>query len=160
MIDCDRTRELMSDFLENDIDANDREEVSAHLSVCPACAMIFRKSKAIISQMSMLNNVTVSVGFDGNLAARIQDVRRHPHADKVRYFARGAAVGAAAAGILFVTTNSNNVASDTASYSGAAVGGTKAELAKSVADSSVKDSTSERIPVNFDGNIKMVNERK
>ena len=160
MIDCNRTRELMSDYLEDDIRPEDKEEVSAHLSMCTACSMVFKKTRILISQMAMMNNVSVSMGFDGNLAAQIQELRRHPNADKVRSFARGAAVGAAAAGVLFVVSQNSQEPVELTPYSGNAVKTSKVEMASSAVDSAANDSTVRTFRGTIEGNIKMVNDRK
>jgi len=158
MINCDSNKELMSDYLENEIEADMKNEVVQHLAVCPACSLMFQKAKVLITKLTEMNNMTVSVGFDGNLAARLADIRRHPNSKKMSYFIRGAAVGAATAGVLFIGMNGDsNTDSDMENISRSSLSKDIKTTAATM-DSVQADSLAGKKPEILEKRIKLVND--
>ena len=158
MINCDSNKELMSDYLENEIEAEMKNEVVRHLAVCPACSLMFQKARILITKLTEMNNMTVSVGFDGNMAARLADIRRHPNSKKMSYFIRGAAVGAATAGVLFVGMNGDSkTATDVENISRSSLS-KDIKMTAATLDSVQADSLAGKKPGNLEKRIKLVND--
>lgn len=162
MTDCDKTKELMSDYIEDDIESDMKTEVKQHLSICPACKTIFDKTRQLITYMTNLGSITVSSNFDSNLKNGLENIRRKNNHGRGNSFIKGAAVGAAAAGIIFIVLNTDDpINTNKDNFSNSAVG-TQLNPTAVVIDSSAIDSlnTNKDVIEHVDQNLKMVTGRK
>jgi len=162
MINCDKTKILMSDFIENDIESDAKENVEQHLSICPACKIFFEKTKRMILMMSNMTPHTVSSDFDGKLMSRIESGQLTVSNGRTNNFFKGAAVGAAEAGLLFVTLNTDDTSAP--KQDGFSKSAVNSDMLPSTAviDSSASDSltTNKDLLNQVDQNLKMVTDRK
>jgi anti-sigma factor RsiW len=77
MIACYRFRELISNYIDQDINFNQRREFEEHLDSCPGCAELYN---SVLSTQKALRNFTtlsVSEDFMARLQARIKADRNH-----------------------------------------------------------------------------------
>ena len=161
MIDCDKTKDVMSDYIDDDIESDMKIEVEKHLAKCPVCLAVFDKTRQLLNYMKDLGTHNVSSNFDQSLQSSLKDIRRSSGCRSNSFF-KGAAVGAAAAGILFVTLNTNgSVNTDKDNFSNSAIGSQMNPTA-AVLDTTTADSlnTSKDVKNQVDKNLKMVTDRK
>lgn len=71
MINCDKMKELMSDYLDNTLDSETRKSVEAHLQEDAACRKVYEDAKAIKGSMQNLPSISVSEDFHARLRTRI-----------------------------------------------------------------------------------------
>lgn len=65
---CERARELLSPYLDQELDAGNRPEVASHLRTCPACAAAFDDLQRIGRQLAAAGREPVPAG----LAVRVR----------------------------------------------------------------------------------------
>lgn len=76
MMNCQSVKLLLSDFVDETLDASAMWQVQTHLSGCPDCARISRDLEAMKRMLFALPAQTPSAGFDAALAQRLALTRR------------------------------------------------------------------------------------
>lgn len=71
MISCDKTKSLLTDYLDGTLEPNLKKEVDQHLDSDPVCNKIFTESAALQRQIKNLQVVIPSQDFDINLRNKI-----------------------------------------------------------------------------------------
>ncbi|MCB9057531.1 MAG: zf-HC2 domain-containing protein [Calditrichae bacterium] len=71
MISCDKTKALLTDYLDGTLEPNLKKEVDQHLDSDPECNKIFTESAALQRQIKNLQVLTASTDFDINLRNKI-----------------------------------------------------------------------------------------
>jgi hypothetical protein len=71
MITCDRAKQLLSEFLDNEISPDLKFAVESHLKICPDCNRLCQDIKFISHKLQIIKPVKVSEKFDQQLRERI-----------------------------------------------------------------------------------------
>jgi predicted anti-sigma-YlaC factor YlaD len=155
MISCDETKQHMSDYLEDMSSEQERDNIKEHLSFCPACQRLYDRTVVMLRKISDLPETEVETGFNDKLEARLRQMRRQELNGNRYGFIKGAAVGAAAAGIIFVSY-------DQGMQTGKSDANAGSVNISAVNDSLQRDSLQTTQPNSgrFQDNLKMVNDRK
>lgn len=162
MINCEKTKELMSDFIENEIDPEMKKEVTQHLNICPPCKKMFARTKELLESMSSFTPYSVSNNFDKDLEIKLARLRKTEKNSNRNSFIKGAFIGAAAAGLIFFSFNGNDsvVTSSAVNYSVSSMNN-KLSPAAVIFDSTKVDTlqNANRIKKDLDKNLQMVSGR-
>lgn len=163
MINCEKTKELMSDFIENEIDPEMKNEVAQHLGICPPCKRMFARTKELLESMSSLSSYSVSNNFDKSLEIKLAILRKTEKNSSRNSFIKGAFIGAAAAGLIFFSFNGNDavVPPSAVNYSASSMSNKLSPTAV-ILDSMKVDTLQNaiRIKKDLDRNLQMVSGRK
>ncbi len=73
-LDCDQVVELVTDYLERDLDAPTRERLEAHLTTCPYCVAYVEQIRATIALTGRLEL--------GDLPGPVADALVHAFAER------------------------------------------------------------------------------
>jgi len=68
---CDRAIELIGAYLDQELDAETRREVAAHLTGCAACAALGRDYRSVNEQVATLGRVPVPEHLIANVRSRL-----------------------------------------------------------------------------------------
>lgn len=71
MITCERAKELLSDFLENELAPDLKRLMDEHLKTCPNCWELGVQVKFITDKLHVINSIHTSEQFDQQLRNRI-----------------------------------------------------------------------------------------
>jgi anti-sigma factor RsiW len=165
MISCDSAQLLFSDFHENTISTTNREQLEEHLSVCPACQRVFAQTKQVLSDIGRFAKIEVSDSFDKDLALKIKAIGSSD-STTTKSLIRSTAIGAAAAGLLFVAFNTDSAgpgapeAGSSAGMNGMNSAPVTAVAQDSIALDSLQQKNASDLKESIDKNIQMVGGKK
>ncbi len=77
MHNCYKFRELISNYIDQDINFNDRKFFEKHLQACSTCQQLFKSIKTTHQQLKQLSTLTVSTDFFTNLQQKILNDRNN-----------------------------------------------------------------------------------
>lgn len=78
MIDCDKVKEYISDYIEKNLSPNLRSELDSHFRVCEKCNVLLQRLPKIQSLMQNLNTIKCSDDFNLRLRNRIINNENDP----------------------------------------------------------------------------------
>jgi anti-sigma factor RsiW len=76
-VSCQDVVELVTDYLEGELDDETRAELEAHLGLCPGCGTYFEQMRRTIDQLGHVPVETLSPQAQDELLAAFRTV--HPH---------------------------------------------------------------------------------
>ena len=77
-IRCQEVVELVTDYLEGELDAATRTELEAHLALCPGCAEFVRQIETTLRMVGHVPLDTLSPATKSDLLDAFRDLPRRP----------------------------------------------------------------------------------
>ena len=71
MIDCDKAKELLNDYLDGSLDPGIKNDLDQHLEIHPECRELFEHSTIIKKSLADIQNIKVSDNFDASLRHKV-----------------------------------------------------------------------------------------
>ena len=53
--DCEEVRELMSDYLDDELNADSRDHIDDHVGICPGCQRVLGNLRMTLQQVALLS---------------------------------------------------------------------------------------------------------
>jgi predicted anti-sigma-YlaC factor YlaD len=75
-VTCQQVVELVTDYLEGELDHGTRADLEAHLGLCPGCSLYFEQMRRTIDQLGHVPVETLSAQAQDELLAAFRTV--HP----------------------------------------------------------------------------------
>ena len=72
--ECQQTRTLLSDYMENTLSGRESWNVEKHLTVCPPCSLYLREMQATVSLLQTMPRLDTSSDFMARLHAQLDTV--------------------------------------------------------------------------------------
>jgi len=115
MMNCDKAKDLLNDYVEENLEPSQKIELDQFLETDPECKKLFEQSKLAQNQLNYLPKIKTSENFDLNLREKIIIFNKNGEKRKV-FSTKGYSIafsGVLAIAFLFVFTfmdlGSNNV---------------------------------------------------
>lgn len=78
---CQRVVELVSDYLEDELDAHVRASVEAHLAVCPGCLEYLSQMRTTVGSLRDVGSEDLAPSMVSRLLTAFSDARRRPSSE-------------------------------------------------------------------------------
>jgi len=73
---CSKIQIKLSNYLDNALPDNEKEEIANHLQTCPSCQEEFATLKKLQSTLGLLDDISAPDGFSSNLIGKIHEIER------------------------------------------------------------------------------------
>jgi predicted anti-sigma-YlaC factor YlaD len=74
MMNCDKAKSLLSEYIDGTLESGVKAEIDAYLEKDPDCKTVFEETSAIQAKIANLPQVSPSADFDSNLRNRIINI--------------------------------------------------------------------------------------